>query len=113
MNPFAQRWPRRAGRAHPTRDASVRSRSVPSLRVSSFAALLGLLMLAGCGEESFESELCKDLPQYSIRKADAGAVKEDGLVANSPLTAPQQRKLQELEAAGCITLPRFRPTLKD
>lgn len=81
------------------------SRSCRSLLAGSLAACV----LAGfaCSDESFTPDECEDPPTYDIREASRGngAVKEDGIIADSPLSAEEQRRLQKLADDGCITLP--------
>jgi hypothetical protein len=71
-------------------------------------ALLGGVVSTACADESFTPEECEDPPTYDIRKANegTGAVSEDGIVQDSPLSAEEQRRLQQLADDGCITLPK-------
>ncbi len=91
------------------------SRVQGSSRSFFWGALASCLVASfGCSDESFTPDECEDPPTYDIRKANrgTGAVKEEGIIADSPLTAEEQRRLQKLADDGCITLPTERYSLQ-
>jgi hypothetical protein len=73
----------------------------------SSAMLASAFAVACSGEEGATPDECEDLPVYDIREADpnTGAVQATGIVANSPLSRDEQRRLQQLASQGCVTLP--------
>ncbi len=83
--------------------------AVSCIAVTRIAVLLAAALSTGCGEESFEATNCAELPQYNIRQAnpdhqdDVGGLPDD----------KRSTDAKKAEDDGCITLPKFRPTLTD